>query len=833
VSGFDILADRRQAIVIGAAAVTLPLIAAIPALAGTGADADALHVGRDQPFDLGWRFQRGEGVAGQETPGFDDSSWRVVDLPHDWSIEDEPGGEAPAVLGPFDKHAIGGTATGFAVGGEGWYRRHFRVDHLPADARVEVLFDGIYPLSDIWLNGQRVGGNVAGYRPFALDLTPFLLRAADNVLSVRVRNLGKNSRWYSGSGLYRQVKLDVLPGGARIARWGVGAWTKSIAGGRAAIDVTTRIEAADSALQLVTRLRDPGGAVVAEATSSAAAEVSQALSVRAPRLWSPDSPALYSLETELRRGEVVVDRMVQPYGIRIVTFDPAIGMAINGTVTPLRGGCIHHDNGLLGACAYPDADARRIRLLKARGYNAIRSSHNPASRCLREACDRLGMLMIDEAFDAWQWPKLPDDFSTSFVDHWHEVIEALVLSARNSPSVILWSIGNEIPSRSTPAGVEWEWKLANAVHALDPTRPVTAALNGVLGAPMVAGEATARAGRAGKEDNASTIFLDVPGYNYRLDNIEPEHAAHPERVIYASETFPKDVFNYADLMRRAPYFLGEFVWTAMDYFGEAGIGMAKPVKGKAMMAMAGWPWVVSWCGDIDLIGQQKASSHARDVAWGLSPLEMAVQRPLPAGDTEFIAPWGWSDELPSWTWPGVEGTALAVRIYSTGDRVELLLNGAKVGEKSLAPADRCQAEFAVPFAPGRLEAIAWRGDAVIARRKLETVGAAASLSVTAEAGFEKHSDRQRLIYLPIAVRDAAGHVLPDDSRKLRLDLSGPATLVGFGSANPLAVGSFQASEAQSFRGRALAILRAQGHPGAVRVSVQAEGLPAASTIIRL
>lgn len=815
-------ANRREALTLAASAAALPMI-------GAGAQvADAAEApqaaGRNIPFDDGWRFYKGTGN-GFEQPSHDDSSWRHVDLPHDWSVEDQPGANGTDQIGPFDKSAVGGTAAGYTVGGEGWYRKRFRVSAYPADARIEVSFGGAYLESEVFLNGKALGRNLHGYSPFAFDLTPHLDRGGDNVLAVRVRNEGKNSRWYSGSGLYRQVSLDVLPTGARITRWGVGAWTRRLADGHAEIAVTTRLDAAEPDLSLITRLRDAAGKEVASATAPATVEVKQTLMCSGPRLWSPDDPNLYSLETELRRGATVVDRMSQPFGIRIVTFDPQRGMSINGKAIRLRGGCIHHDNGLLGACAFADADDRRIRLLKARGFNAIRSSHNAASETLRNACDRLGMLLIDEAFDAWFEGKEPQDFSAHFAEHWHEAIEAMVLPARNSPSVIMWSIGNEIPSRATEVGVEWEWKLANAVKRLDPTRPVTAGLNGVLGQEMIADAATARPGMAGKIDNASTIFLDVPGYNYRLEDVEREQRQHPERVVYASETFAREVFEYAALMERAPYFLGEFLWTAMDYIGEAGLGATAQIKkGGLPYYFAAWPWVNAWCGDLDLIGMQKAPSLARDVAWGLSPLEFTVQRPIPDDHSEFVANWGWPDELQSWTWEGHAGKPISVRLFTRGDRVELLLNGTKVAEK--VPM-KMRAEVMVPYAPGTLEAVAYEGTRIIARRKLVTADPAKRLRLSVERASPRRG-RQALRFVQAEVLDAQGRLLPDDKRKVKLSVSGPAELIAFGSANPLAVGSLQAAETETFRGRALAILRSTG-PGSVRVQVKSVGLETAST----
>lgn len=829
-SDFGPLTDRREAMAIAASMAVVPMALGGPALAASPPLAPAM--GRNQGFEHGWRFYRGEGT-GFELADFDDVAWRKLDLPHDWSIEDAPGGHSPKQIGPFDAQAIGGTATGFSQGGEGWYRKHFTMAALPEGSRAEVAFDGIYGQADIWLNGHPLGTHYHGYTPFALDLTPFLRRDRDNVLAVRVRNMGQNSRWYSGSGVTRQVSLDITPAPTRIARWGVGGWTRRVSNGRAQIDVTTTLEGPVTSLELVARLRNALGGIVAEIRSPAGAQTRQVLAAKAPRLWSPQDPYLHVLEVELLRGGKVIDRMVQPFGIRIIAMDAQRGMTINGQRVILRGGCLHHDNGLLGAAAFADAEERRVLLLKARGYNAIRSSHNPSSRHFREACDRHGMLLIEEAFDMWHAPKLPDDFSNHFAAHWESVITAMVQSARNSPSVIMWSIGNEIPERATPAGVEWAWKLANAVRRLDPTRPVTAAINGVLGARMIASAATARDGRAGLVDNAATIFLDVPGYNYRLEDIEAEQAEHPERIVYASETFANEMLDYAALAARAPYFLGEFVWTAMDYLGEAGIGATTHLKkGNPPFFFPGFPWVNAWCGDIDLIGQQKPPSLARDVVWGVSPLEISVQRPVPDGSYEYVSTWGWSDELASWSWDVVGGQPLAVRIHTSGDRVDLRLNGQLLGTRALSAKDKMRAEFMVSYAPGRLEAIAYRGGSVIGRKALETVSSPAQLRLTAQHAVASR-DRQALHYITIAIADAKGRLVPDDQRQISLDIKGPANLLALGSANPLAVGSFQAQTAQSYRGRALAILRSQGADGLVRIEAHAEGLASGIAHMRL
>lgn len=819
-SGFDnpFLIDRRAAlaaVAAGSAALALGGNAPAPAVE------PAIGLGRDQPFDIGWRFLRGDGT-GLEAAGLDDTAWQGVNLPHDWSIADLPAGSGAGQVGPFLPQAEAGGATGFTVGGEGWYRKHFRLAPLPTDARVELVVDGAYFACTAWLNGRLLGDVVNGYIPFAFDLTPHLARSGPNVLALWVRNLGLNSRWYSGSGLYRGARIEITAGPARIERWGVHARTRRIDANHAEIAVTTAIAGAVSGLGLRTRLRDAQGRIVAEATSEAIGEVHHVLRVTDARLWSPANPSLYRLESELVTHDITLDRVEQPFGIRIVTIDATRGLAINGTPLQLRGGCIHHDNGLLGACAESDADERRIRLLKARGFNAIRSSHNPASNSLRAACDRLGMLLIEEAFDAWAEPKNPDDFAVHFAARWQEVIRAMVLPARNSPSVIMWSIGNEICGRNSAEGMAWSWQLANEVHRLDPSRPVTAALNGVLGAPVIASADSAPPGRGGKIDSASAVFIDVPGYNYRLEEIEPEHPLHPERAIYASETFPKDMFRYAALAERAPWFLGEFVWTAMDYLGEAGIGKVERVaRGQLPSLAAGWPWAVSGCGDLDLTGQQKAASLARDVAWGISPIEVVVQRPVPPGQVEAVAPWGWPDELASWSWPGAEGIPLSVRVFARADAVDLRLNG-KVVARKLVPAGEYGVTFELPFAPGRLSAHGWRGGVEIASRVLETAGSAAALQLVPEpvpAGA-----RPSLRFVAVQVVDSRGRVLSDAEVPLSLAISGPVELAGFGSGNPYASGSFQQRSTRSYRGRAMAILRHTGSRGTIRVAMNSAGL---------
>lgn len=817
---------RRQALLMGAASTFLPAIAG----AARAAPISPVRVGRGQPFDLGWKFFKGAGD-GLEAKAVDDSKWRVVDLPHDWSIEDLPPMPDGKQAGPFYSKAEGATATGYAVGGEGWYRKSFMLAKDLAGSHVEVVFGGVNEVADVWLNGQHISTHYHGYTEFVCDLTPYLV-VGENVLAVRARNIGRTSRWYSGSGIYRSVTLDVVSQAARIANRGVSVMTRRISDAGAQVDVATDMADLSPGLSLVTSIRDAQGHVVASTASAAAAHVAQSLIVPSPALWSPASPALYSVETEVRKNKQTIDRMVTPLGIRIVTFDAENGMQINGEPTKLRGGCVHADNGLLGAASYPDAEDRRMRVMKARGYNAIRCSHNPPSQAFADAADRNGMLLLVEAFDCWLVGKNPQDYSVYFKDHWREDLTSMVLSHRNHPSVIMWSIGNEIPHRSAYAGVEIEWQLANAVRTIDPTRPVTAAINGFNGRLVKPDADTARPGLANVPDENAVIFLDVVGYNYKLPHYEADHANFPKRIMFGTESFPKDVFDIWSLTETKPYLLGDFVWVAMDYLGETGVGANQWVKPQASampnMGGAGWPWVDAYCGDIDLIGEPKAASRARDVVWAVSPLEIAVQRPGPDGMIESVSQWGWSDELASWSWAGSEGKPLRVTLYARADHVDLYLNDQKVGAKDLTSADKLQAQFTVPYAPGVLRAVASRGGVEIAHKTLTTLGAPAAVRLNAETKAGR-ANRNALTYVSVAIVDAEGRPLPDAVNDLTLTVDGPAEIVGFGSGYPKARGSFQSNATQTYYGRALAILRSKGKAGAITVTVKSEGLLTGST----
>jgi len=818
---------------------------------------------RERLFDDGWRFHRGD-AAGAEQPAFDDAKWRTLDLPHDWSIEDLPEhpestGESavwadancPARVGPFDRDLSEGKRdTGWVVGGTGWYRKKFPGPALSGGRHVEIRFDGVYMLSDVWLNGEHLGNHPYGYTGFAYDTTPHLRAGSENVLAVRVRNDGRNSRWYSGSGIYRHVWLTIT-GDVRVALWGLCVTTPEVSADQAVVNVKVQIEnRASESRQVAVSVRvvDAAGAEAGrhEATETVAAggqsETEHTMTLAKPKLWSPAAPRLYRAEVDLLAGGHVTDHLVTGFGIRKVEVDAERGLRINGEPVKLKGGCVHHDNGVLGAAAIDRAEERRVELMKANGFNAIRCSHNPPSPAFLDACDRLGMLVIDEAFDHWEVEKNPQDYHLYFKEWWKRDLDAMVLRDRNHPCVIFWSIGNEIPERIEPRGVETGKMLVEEVKRLDATRPVTMAI------PFFW-----EPGQKHAWPEADPAFenLDVGGYNYQWQEYERDHERLPRRVIMGTESFPLQAFDNWQLVEKHPYVLGDFVWTAMDYLGESGIGnsqlsaprmpFAPPPKtgergdesgAELAQIFAPYPWFNAYCGDIDLIGRRKPQWFYRAVLWGISNLEMAVQRPVPEGRKELVSLWGWSDELRSWTWPRYEGRPLTVRVYSRGDQVRLLLNGKEVGTKAVSAGSRLSAEFQVPYAPGELRAVSLAQGRKVAELAFKTTGPPAKIRLHADRTRIRR-DRRDLAFVSVEMLDAAGEFVPDAAVPVTFSVSGAGELAGAGSANPKDPLSFRKPRVRTYHGRCLAVLRPNGASGAIQLRCGAVGLTPASTTIRV
>jgi beta-galactosidase len=792
---------------------------------------------RTRLFDDNWRFKK-DSFAAAAGESFNDSDWRLVQLPHDWSIEDLPNQIPDSIVGPFSKAAISKHAGGFMVGGTAWYRKQFLTDKASAGKETYIQFDGVYMNADVWVNGHHLGNHPYGYTSFYYNLTPWLKPAGQsNTMAVQVKNEGYNSRWYSGSGIYRHVWLTTV-NPAHIQTWGTYITTPAVAEKSAAVRIETTIDnhsRRKMPMIVLIELYTAAGKLVATDKQNIAASadsnihISQTISVAHPQLWSIENPYLYQARTKLLQDGKLIDETVSSFGIRAIHFDAKTGFTLNDKSIKIKGGCIHHDNGPLGAAAIDRAEERKIQLLKQQGYNAVRLSHNPPSPYLLDVCDRLGMLVIDEAFDMWEKMKNPRDYHLYFADWSQKDIQSMVLRDRNHPSVIMWSIGNEIPEVVNAAGYQIGHELAAAIRRLDTTRPVTMAIT-----------AFATLSERGKKwDDTAPSFanLDVTGYNYGMNLYEKDHVKYPDRVMYASEYFPTKGIENWQKAEALPYLIGTFSWSAMDYLGEAGLGVARliPIDGKGstgtdLFLDPSWPINVSGTGELDLTGNKKAASYYLDVVWKTSPVEMLVHTPIPDGYKEANFYYNFPDQVKSWTWPAQEGKKMQVFVYSRNNKVTLELNGRLIAEQTL-PQDNIVAKFDLHYEPGTLIAKSYDGDRQTGADTLKTVGKPFAIRLSADRNSIK-ADRNDLSYISVELIDDRGNIVPYiDDLLIKYQLAGNGVIAGVGNGNPGDVSSFQQPQKKVYHGRGLIIVRPEGAAGRITLKANAEGLAEGSVEI--
>ena len=773
-------------------------------------------------FDASWKFHRGD-VANGDNKVFNDKSWRILDLPHDWSIEDLPN-QSDSVIGPFSIQSVGATATGYTVGGIGWYRKHFILSNTK-NKEVTIYFDGVYMNSDVYINGHHLGNHPYGYTPFSYNITPYLQQdGKENIVAVRVSNEGRNSRWYSGSGIYRHVWLTVTSQ-LHLVSSGIVVTTPEVTGNSALINV--KLEIADKNHEtkkviVYTSIIDAGGKKIMEAKKEIRTNdlnnnspdddnTTQTFRISNPLLWSPASPYLYHAISELITGGKVIDRVSKTFGIRSTEINADKGFLLNGKSILLKGGCMHHDNGPLGAATIDRAEIRRVQLLKSFGFNAVRTSHNPPSQQFLDACDSIGIIVIDEAFDQWERGKNPDDYHLYFDTCWQSDIASMVLRDRNHPSVVFWSIGNEINERADASGIAIAKQLVNAVKPLDSTRPVTEAICHFWDHPTYKWDTTA----------AAFALLDVGGYNYLWKEYESDHAKYPQRVMMGTESYPLEAFENWEEVKQHPYVIGDFVWTAMDYLGETGIGHTSPDSTRGFQLQK-FPWFNAWCGDIDLTGGKKPQSYYRDVVWGNSPLEMLVHNPIHPGHTEAVSAWGWPDEVHSYTFPGDEGKTMQVHVYTSYPSVRLELNDKTIGEQNVSEQTKLTATFNISYQPGVLKVIAMKDGTPVDSCILQTAGIPAKIRLTPDRSII-HADRNDLSYVTAEVVDANGQLVPDAVVPLTFQTKGAGEIIATANASPSDMESFQQQKHQTFRGKCLIIVRPVGKAGTVELSATAQG----------
>lgn len=763
----------------------------------------------------------------------------ALDLPHDMQVGL-----------PQSKDAT--PASGFYPGCAGVYEKYLDIPKEWEGQRVFVEFDGVYMHATVSLNGSRLAFHPYGYSPFLVDLTPRVRFGEKNRLEVVADNSeAPNCRWYSGAGIYRDVKL--LHGGpARIQHRGVYLRTESIDGGTATLAAEVRV-VNDGHLpfhghvELV--LTAPGGretrsraSVWVEPREEAAARLR--FVVEDAQLWDVDSPSLYTVRATLmeKGAQAPADVEETRFGIRTVAVDAVHGLRLNGRTVKLKGGCVHHTTSPLGAA---DFDSQTLRVLKAHkeaGYNALRMAHNPPSQRFLDLCDACGMLVVDEAFDGWHVEKTPHGYHKSFDDWWERDLEAFLLRDRNHPCVIAWSIGNEVYERAgTGDGYLLSRRLAEKVRSLDASRPVMMALCSLWNGLDDQDEAEFRrrvSGAVGQNamfaytdeiwaDRTESMAspLDIVGYNYMEHRYVSDHALFPDRVICGTESFPMAIDRIWALVEGNSHVIGDFTWTSADYIGEAGIGAAEyvdpalPEERLADHNSRAYPWKLAYDADWDILNQPRPQLAYRRIVWGSQETYIAARPPKNYGRKELLSPWAWPEVWNSWTFPGFEGKPVQIDVYSPGDRVELFVNGASIG--SVKP-ERFTAKFETTYQPGTLEAVSYRNGVELSRDRLETAGAPAALVIRPESA-QAPGDGQSLLFALVEFVDGQGRRVPGVELPLSASVEGGAGLLSFASANPLTDDNYESGQATSFDGRAMAILRAGSQPGQAVLTVSCPG----------
>ena len=776
-------------------------------------------------FDNDWAFHLGA-AQGADQYSFDDSKWRKIDLPHDWSIEDLKGTQSP-----FSIDAISQVSGGFTTGGTGWYRKTFSIAPQDNGKKIHIQFDGVYMNADVWINGHHLGNHPYGYTDFMFDITDQVKFDASNIIAVEVKNEGQNSRWYSGSGIYRHVWIKTMEP-VHTSQWGTFITTPEISNMSAAINCKTNIineTDQDATVSIITKFINAGGAEVAVAAESKQVikakqqvEFNQDAIIKNPMLWSCESPAMYNAVTAIYNNGKLLSTDINPFGIRKISFDVTNGFQLNGQTIKLKGGCFHHDNGPLGSKAYDRAEERKVELLKASGYNAIRCSHNPPSPAFLEACDRLGMLVIDEAFDMWNYGKNPYDYHLYFNNWWKKDIEAMVNRDRNHPSIIMWSIGNEIPERGNAEGVATAKLLSDYIKKLDITRPITAAVNGL-----------------NEDKDPYFAALDIAGYNYAAggDHLkksiyEEDHNRLPKRIMYGAETYPLEAFKSWMETIDNPYVIGDFVWTAFDYIGEASIGWLGYYQKQNF-----YPWNLAFCGDIDICGWKRPQSYYRDALWREGQLSIFVTPPVPSFEVnpnrESWSKWHWLDAVSNWNWEGYENKPIEVNIYSSCTQVELFFNGKSLGKKVTNRSTKFMAVWQVPYQKGMLKATGYNAkNKIINSTVLASAENAVNIKLSADRNIIK-ANNQDLSYITVELTDMNGYLNPTAENLVKFEIEGPGTIAGVGNANPRSLESYQATERKAWQGKCLVIIKAKKNAGEIKLKAVADGMKAASISINV
>jgi beta-galactosidase len=730
---------------------------------------------RQTLFDDGWTFTH-------------DGKTISVNLPHDWDIYTQPNSGKGAT----------GTGGGWYEAGKGEYRKQFST---PQAGIVKLHFEGVYQKAEVFINGQKAGQHGYGYTPFTVDVTPYLNKDKQpNEVLVKVNNAEQpNCRWYSGSGIYRHVWLMTMPK-VHIKENGVFITTPEVSAQKATVKAEVEVVNESSATASATVGIDGSNTQTVSLKAGESKKVEFTYTINNPRLWSPETPYLYTAEVSLngKKSESV------RFGVRSFSFDAENGFILNGKKVLLNGACVHHDDGAIGAMAYDAAEIRKVRLMKDAGFNLIRTSHNPTTRAFLDACDSIGMLVIGEAFDGWRTQKTAHDYSELIDSCYREDIHAMVLRDRNHPSIISWSIGNEVIERKEIRVVHTAKLLKNAILECDATRPVT--------------EALCAWDRDWEIYDPHFEVLDIGGYNYMIFKHKEDHERDPKRVMWQTESYPRDAFRNWAYVNDFQYIVGDMVWTGLDYLGESSIGRYyyKGEREGESWIDGGHPeWHGAYCGDVDITGWRKPISHYRDMLWnGNETLYMAVREPNGYIGEIKNTMWSVWPTWESWTWRGWEGKPVEVEVYTKQPEVSLYLNGKLLETKKVSRETEFKAVFTVNYTPGTLRAEAGGKSVTLA-----TAGEPAKLRLTTDRKTIK-SGGQDLAFITVEVLDKAGNVCPEAAIPCNVTVTGGATLMSAASADLKDTEPYTTPRVTTWKGRAIIVVRSGNKAGTAKVSVK-------------
>lgn len=759
-------------------------------------------------LDFGWRFSLGDSE-GAERKAFDDSAWSRVDLPRDWSIE-----------GPFRADNPAGGSGAWAPGGIGWYRKRFAFPAETGGKHARLEFDGVYHRASVYLDGVLLGRHGYGYSSFAFELGEAPGPDGEHLLAVRVDNGDQpNCRWYSGSGIYRCVRL-VLFHPLHVEHWGTFVTTPRVSAAAAVVAAVIEVrnglgEAADFSVE--NEIVAPDGTRVHGAPRAARAEAGEvvtcrsAMKVRRPALWSPEQPSLCTLVTRLRYDGGLVDEYETRFGIRRAEFRPGRGFVLNGAARKLKGVCLHHDAGAVGAAVPVAVWARRLELLKAAGCNAIRCSHNPPDPAFLDLCDASGFLVVDEAFDKWEGAfSKPEEWwmrQTGFSATWEADLVSMLRRDRNHPSIVLWSVGNETGQPGTDQVDPWLERLVDRTRALDPTRPVSAAF--VSSSEKEVAKKVDRIMR-------SAAHVDVLCVNYQEPLFPRFHARDPRTVIVASEAFlhwrATETNVHAFGLRNPwqdvvelPYVAGQFLWTGFDYLGES-----------SSFPCRGWS-----SGLFDTTGRPKPGGRFHRAAWSYEPMVSLAVRTHGLGTGEPAWSWGGYELAAHWNWPEFDRRLVEVEAQTNCETVELFVNGVSYGEKRSAEFANRAVIFLVPYAPGTLRAVGRNGGREAAVDALETTGEPAALAARADR-TEIRADGRDVAFVGLELVDGAGRRVPRRDAVLDVKVTGPGRLLGLDNGDLESTESYTDGRRSTAGGFCLALVQGRREPGAIGVEAVAD-----------